>query len=117
MPAVDLREQTADQRPYDGTDIDARAEDDEAASAPGFIFARIKRAHLRRDIALEQTGTYDEQQERQQKRLIEGHGEMTRAHRQRADDHCIALTDPAVGNDAAKHRREVDETGVKPRDV
>jgi hypothetical protein len=42
---------------------------------------------------------------------------MTPAHRQRADHDCVALPDPAVGNQAAEQRREIHETAVETEDL
>jgi hypothetical protein len=38
---------------------------------------------------------------------------MTGTHRQRADHHTVALSNPAVSDHAAEQRREVNETGVE----
>ena len=42
---------------------------------------------------------------------------MTGTHRQGADHDTIALSDPAVGDDAAEQRREIDETGVETENL
>ena len=55
VPAIDLREQTANQGSDDGSDIDCCAEDDEPAGPPRFVLAGIEGAHLRGNITLQKT--------------------------------------------------------------
>src|SRR5437899_8570124 len=60
VPAINLCEQTAEQRSNDRSDVDSSAEDDEAASPPCFVLWRIKGTHLRRNVALQKTRADDE---------------------------------------------------------
>ena len=49
--------------------------------------------------------------------MIKSHGDVTGTHREGANHHSIALSDPAIGNYAAEQRREVNETGVEPENL
>jgi hypothetical protein len=40
-----------------------------------------------------------------------------RAHRQGADHDTVTLSDPAIGDQAAEQRPEVDETGIEPENL
>src|SRR2546430_1115847 len=60
VPAINLCEHTAEQRSGDRSDIDCRAENDETAGPPRFVFRRIKGTDLRRNIALQKTRADDE---------------------------------------------------------
>ena len=66
VPAINLRQQTAQDRSGHCADVDTGGEDDEAARPSRFVLRRIERADLRRDIALEKTGADDQQQQGEQ---------------------------------------------------
>ena len=116
-PTVHLRQQAAQQRSGHRPDVDRGAEDHEAVRAARFISLRIQRTDLRRDIALEKSRADHQQQQRQQERLVEGHGQMPGRHRDRAYDHRVALPDPAIGDHATQKRREVHEARIQPEDL
>ena len=42
---------------------------------------------------------------------------MTGTHREGADHDSVALSDPAIGDHAAKQRREINETGVEAENL
>src|SRR6266480_1207520 len=67
VPAINLCEHTAEQRSGDCSDIDCGTEDDETASAARFVLWRIKRADLRRNVALQKTRADDEQEQGEKK--------------------------------------------------
>src|SRR5438094_6870832 len=66
VPAINLCEQTAEQRSSDRSDVDSRAKDDETAGPSRFVLWRIKSTYLRRNIALQKTRADDEQQQSQE---------------------------------------------------
>src|SRR5215213_9349918 len=75
VPAVPLAKKSAEQWPGDRTEIDARAKDREAPGAPRLIVTRVNAADLRRNVALEQPRTDDQERKGEQKGAVEGHGE------------------------------------------
>ena len=60
VPAINLCQETAEQRSGDRSDVDSRAEDDEPARPLRFVLCRIKGTDLRRNIALQKTRANDE---------------------------------------------------------
>ena len=52
-----------------------------------------------------------------QEQRLERHHEMADRHQRGADDDGAVLAEPAVGDDAADQRREIDEAGIEPVDV
>ena len=117
MPAIDLRQQSANQRPQCCADIDAHGEDRIAARASRAVVFGIELADLRGDVALEQSATDDKQEQREQEGLIERHRDVAAAHQHRADHHRIAAAQPAIGDQAAEHRREIDEARIETVDL
>src|SRR5438270_2872934 len=91
VPAINLCEHTAEQRSGDCSDIDCGTEDDETASAARFVLWRIKRADLRRNVALQKTRADDKQEQGEEERLIKCHRDMTCTHREIADNECSPL--------------------------
>ena len=78
------------------------------------IILGVQRAHLRRDVPLEQPASRDQQQEREQERRIERHRDVTAAHQHRADGHGHLAADQAVRDQPTEHRREIHEAGIEP---
>ena len=113
MPAIELCEQSADDRPERRTDIDPGAEDRECAGAARYVVWGVKVPDLRGDIALQAARSGDQQQQRDQEALLERHREMSGAHHQRADHNRLLRAQQPVGDPAAEQRREIDEAGVE----
>ena len=55
VPAINLGEETAEQRSDNGANIDRGGEDDETTGAPRFVLRRIKGTYLRRNIPFQET--------------------------------------------------------------
>src|SRR5207253_11436969 len=98
-------------------DIDAHGEDRVTAYAIEFIVRRIERTDLARDIALQEAAADDEQQQRNQKALVERHGEVPGGHEDSAEHDSVALPEPTVSDHAAKHRREINEAAIESENL
>ena len=112
MPAVDLTERAGDQRRRDHGGIDEQKVDLERIGAPQ-IARRVERTDLAGDVALEAADPGQKAQQRDQERHVEGHQEMPGRHQQRADRDRASPAEPAVGDEAARDRGQVDEAGVE----
>jgi hypothetical protein len=83
---------------------------------PRSRLARVERADLGRNIALEKARTQDQQRQRDQERLVERHRQVARAHQQHSDQHgALAAQDP-VGDPAPGDRGEIDQARIEPGD-
>ncbi len=116
VPADPLAKRAADERRQKCPDIDAHIEDRIGAVAPR-IARRVEFADLARHVGLEGAIADNEDEEREQQQRLERHHEMAERHQQGADDHRAAMSEHAVGDDPAEHRRQIDETGVEAIDV
>ncbi len=108
MPQIERRQECAD--------IDADIEDRIGAVAAR-IARRIEPADLRGNVRLEAAVAEDEEQQREQKELLDRHHEMADRHQARADDDGAALAEHAVGQQAAEDRREIDQPGIEAPDL
>ncbi len=59
----------------------------------------------------------NEQAEREQEQVLEGHHEMADRHQRGAENDGAALAEHAVGQQAAEDRREINEAGVEAVDL
>src|SRR5258707_12949075 len=59
----------------------------------------------------------NEDKERKQQQRLERNHEMAERNQQGADDDGAAVSEHAVGDDPAEHRRKIDETGVEAVDI
>ena len=117
VPAVELRQQSADDRPEHRADIDPHREDRIGAHAIGFVVDGVQRAHLGGDVALQESAAEDQQHQGDEETLVERHGEVAGAHQHRARHDRVALTDQAIGNPAAQDRREIHEAAVESENL
>ena len=116
VPAGDFAERAGDQRGEECAEIDADIEDRIGAVAAR-IAGRVERADLRRDVGLERAVAEDQHQQRKQEQRLERHHEMADRHQRSAKYHGAALAEHAIGQHAAKQRRQIDERGVEAVDV
>ena len=82
VPAELFAERAANQRGEECAEIDADIENRKGAVAAAVAW-RIKRADLGRDVRLEGAVAENEQAEREQKQMLEGHHEMADSHQRR----------------------------------
>src|SRR5450631_238796 len=113
MPANVFTERAADQRRKERANVDSDVED-RVGAVPARIVGCIKAADLRRNIGLESPVAQNEQQEGEQKKMLEGHHEMACDHQHRAKDDGWGPANPSVGENSAEYRRQIDQAGVEP---
>jgi hypothetical protein len=116
MPGDAFAQSAADERRQERAEIDADIEDRIGAVAAR-IAGRVEAANLGRDVRLEAAAAENERQQREQKKLLDRHHEMAERHQGRADDHCAALAEHAIGDKPAEDRGEIDEPGIETPDL
>ena len=116
MPAELFAQRAADERGEERAKIDADIEDREGAVAAA-VAGRIERADLGRDVRFEGAVAENEEAEREQKQLFEGHHEMADSHQGCADNDGAALAEHAVGQQSAEDRRQIDEARIEAVDL
>ena len=117
VPAVDLREQAAEQRSDDRAEVDAVLK---------IAKPRVRRASSSRGYSAptcaEMLPFRNPEPSTSSSRASRNDwsnaiARWPAAHRQRADHDGVALADPAVGDQAAEQRREIHEAGVEAEDL
>jgi hypothetical protein len=68
----------------------------------------VESSNLRNQIAAQEARSQDQQQEREQERLIEGHAEMAECHQYAPEDDRVAAAEYPIADQASQYRREVD---------
>ena len=83
---------------------------------PAQVLRRVQRPDLAREVALEAAHARQQAQQREQEREVERHQEMAGGHEQGAEDDGARATQPAVGDESAGDRRQVNQPGVEAED-
>ncbi len=117
MPRDVLPERAADQRAERRAEIDAHVENAEGAVATGILGVGIQRADLRRDVRLEHAVAEDQDDDAEEERGVIRDQQMAGGHHQAADDHRLALSQPAVRDRAAEDRRQIAERRIDAVDL
>lgn len=111
MIAVGLAQRAADQRREEGAEIDADIKDRKRA-VDAVVAGLIEIADLGGDVRLEETVADDQQHETEEEQVRRHQRELADRHDDGADDDAVALAEPAVRNQAADHRRQINERGI-----
>ena len=115
MPAHGLAQRADDQWRGDDPGVDRQVEDLESV-ATAQVGRLVERADLAGDVALEHPAAQDQAQQREQEGGVEGHQEVARRHRHRAQYHRAALAQQPVGHEPAKDRGQIDAGGICAED-
>ena len=113
VPAVALAEGPGDQWRDEHADVDHRIVDLDRVRAARIALV-VERADLRDQVAAQEPGPEDQQQQREQERLVEGHAEMTEGHQPAAEDDRVASPEHPIAHESAEDGREVDQADVEP---
>ncbi len=111
MPAIAFAQSARNQRRGDHADIDRDVEDLECHRAAQ-VAGAVQFADLAGDIALEQADADHQRDQREQERAFYREQEMAERHHHRARDQRRAAAQPAIGDEPASNRGEIDERGV-----
>jgi hemolysin activation/secretion protein len=72
----------------------------------------VQLADLAGDVALEQANPDDQREQREQEQAFKRHQEMANRHHDCARQQSGAAAKPAVGDQTARNRGEIDQTGI-----
>src|SRR3546814_2931861 len=103
-------------RSDDHADVDRDLEDLERRRAADIV-GLVELADLARDIALEQPDPDDQREQREEEAAFERHQEMAERHDEAARDQRRAAPEPAVGDQPARDRGQIDERGIIAEDA
>src|SRR5438552_17130638 len=114
MPSNFLAERSGNQRGRDDSAIDEDVINLERVRA-AVVAGGVEPADLAREVSLKTTDPSEQTSQRDEKRHIECHQEMAHCHERRADRNCKSAAEPAISDQAANDRREIDESCVKAK--
>src|SRR5579885_1605750 len=115
MPADLLPERAGNQWCDDHAHVDENVENLERHRPPEIVWA-IKITDLRCDIPLEGADTKQKRDEREDEGGLDRHQEMSDRHQDAAEHECASSAKQAVGKEAAKDRRKIDQCRVGAED-
>ena len=115
VPAINFAECSGNQRRGDDSAVDKDVVNLEGIGA-AIVAGGVKRADLTGEIAFKTTDAAKQTSQREEKRHIERHQEMSGRHQQRADGDCAGASEPTIRDQSAGDRREINQTGVETED-
>ena len=115
MPADFFAQGADDQRRGDDARVDTEVENLKCVGAAE-VGGLVKCADLAGDIAFEQTDADDERRKREEQQCFACHQEVPERHRHRAEQDCQPSPKPAIGDEAARDRRQIDEREIPADD-
>jgi hypothetical protein len=116
VPAVRLPERTGHQWSDERSGVDHAVVNLETVGA-ATILGSIELSDLRQQIPTQTSGSKNEQEQRQQERLVERHAEMPCRHQQRTERHRIASSEHSIANQPAEYGCEVHQPHVNAEDL
>ena len=111
MPAIPFAQRAAHQRRHEAAQVDAHVIDVVRGLAARIAVA-VEAFDLAGQAGQEQAVAQGDGGQRRVEQRLGRHHEMTQRHGDSADHHRIAPAQPAVGDHAAEHRREIHERRV-----
>src|SRR5712691_2359182 len=119
-PSLDfetLAERAGDPRRDECAEVDAHVENRETRVAPR-VLRGIERSDNRAYVWFQETRADDDQSEagEEEWQAGDGHAEMAACDDDAADEHCAAMTEPSVGDEAAGDAHQVHEHRVQAID-
>ncbi|MNS68403.1 hypothetical protein D3C72_1016850 [compost metagenome] len=111
VPAVDLAQRAADKRRGDDAGADAQIEDLKGVGAR-IVLGSVQATDLDRDIALEAARPDRKAGQRPQEGYVERHQEVAERHQRGAEQDRPGPPQPAIRDQPAQNRRQVDQTRV-----
>src|SRR5690606_28837158 len=114
MPVPVLAQCPAYERTHEGAQVDAHVENGEACVATGAAFG-VKIAHHGADIGFQQTGTYGNEYQAEEKGRIAryGHAEMSGGNDAAAHEYRLSLPPDVIGYPASGQGQKINRGGVQ----